>query len=56
MEIRGKWAIVTGGASGIGRATALRLARQGAARVTLVDVDRVGLAQRRRWSARRRRW
>lgn len=45
MEIRGKWAIVTGGASGIGRVTALQLARQGAARVTLVDVDGVGLAQ-----------
>lgn len=38
----GKSAIVTGGASGIGRATALRLASEGA-RVTAVDVNAEGL-------------
>ncbi len=36
-----KVALVTGGASGIGRATALRLAREGS-RVVIADVDRAG--------------
>ncbi len=38
MEITGKVALVTGGASGIGRATALRLADEGA-RVVVADID-----------------
>jgi len=38
-QLSGKVAIVTGGASGIGRATALLLAREGAA-VAVVDVNR----------------
>jgi len=38
MDMQGKTAIVTGGASGIGRATALLLARNGA-RVFVGDVD-----------------
>lgn len=41
MDIRGKVAVVTGGGSGIGRATAVRLAREGAA-VVVVDTDDVG--------------
>jgi len=41
MEIRGKTAIVTGGASGIGRASALALAREGAC-VVVADVDANG--------------
>ncbi len=41
MEIRGKAALVTGGASGIGRACALRLGREGA-RVAVVDLDQEG--------------
>lgn len=42
-RFRGRAAIVTGGASGIGRATALQLAREGA-RVVLLDPDEAGLA------------
>src|SRR5688572_25665238 len=37
-QIQGKWALVTGAASGIGRAIALRLARENA-RLFLVDID-----------------
>lgn len=44
MELGGTVAVVTGGASGIGRATALELARRGARAVALADVhdDRLG--------------
>ncbi len=41
--IRGKNAVVTGAASGLGRAIALTLAREGA-RLFLVDIDETGLA------------
>ncbi|MEQ8326248.1 SDR family NAD(P)-dependent oxidoreductase [Parvibaculum sp.] len=43
-EIKGKLAIVTGAASGIGRGTALELARRGA-RLAISDLDRAGLAE-----------
>ena len=42
MEITGRVALVTGAASGIGRASALALARAGAAAVAIADVDKAG--------------
>ncbi|MGB5093827.1 MAG: SDR family NAD(P)-dependent oxidoreductase [Parvibaculum sp.] len=43
-QISGKTAVVTGAASGIGRATALALAKEGA-RLAIADLDRAGLAE-----------
>src|SRR3546814_16630703 len=45
MDIKGKRAIVTGSAGGIGRATAVMLAQRDAAEIALVDVNAAGLAE-----------
>jgi NAD(P)-dependent dehydrogenase (short-subunit alcohol dehydrogenase family) len=42
VELRGKTSVVTGGASGIGRALALRFAREGA-NVVVADLDATGM-------------
>lgn len=44
MEIKGKVGVITGGGSGIGRATSERLAREGAA-IVVADVDEGGGAE-----------
>ena len=44
MKIAGKHAVVTGGASGIGRALARRFAAEGARAVTVADLDADGTA------------
>jgi NAD(P)-dependent dehydrogenase (short-subunit alcohol dehydrogenase family) len=43
LELRGRRALVTGAAAGIGRATALAIASRGAFHVVLVDLDADGL-------------
>jgi NAD(P)-dependent dehydrogenase (short-subunit alcohol dehydrogenase family) len=45
MEVEGTVAVVTGGASGIGRATALELAQRGAHGIVLADVNDTRLAE-----------
>ena len=45
MDIKGKSALVTGAASGIGRALAQHLAARGAAKLILIDIDEAGLAE-----------
>jgi NAD(P)-dependent dehydrogenase (short-subunit alcohol dehydrogenase family) len=47
MEIRGKKALVTGAASGIGRATAIAMAERGA-RLFITDINEPGLEDTRR--------
>jgi 3-oxoacyl-[acyl-carrier protein] reductase len=45
MDIKGKTAIVTGSAGGIGRAAAVMLAARGAAEIALVDIKEAALAE-----------
>ena len=45
MEIRDKVAIVTGAARGIGRATAVAIARAGARAVVLAESDLIGVSE-----------
>ncbi len=45
MEITGKSAVVTGGASGVGRSLCLGLAERGAAGVVVCDIDAEGAAK-----------
>jgi NAD(P)-dependent dehydrogenase (short-subunit alcohol dehydrogenase family) len=45
MDVRQRVAVVTGGASGIGRALSIGLAEQGAAAVVVSDVDAQGAAE-----------
>ena len=44
MDIRGKVAVITGAGSGIGRATSIRLANDGAS-ILVADVDEAGGAE-----------
>ena len=44
MNLHGQVAVLTGAASGIGRATALALARRGC-HLALADIDTTGLAE-----------
>ncbi|EOZ93722.1 3-oxoacyl-[acyl-carrier protein] reductase [Indibacter alkaliphilus LW1] len=43
MELKGKYAIITGGAGGIGEATASRFLKEGASGVLLVDLSKENL-------------
>ncbi len=43
MDVRGKVAVITGGASGIGRATAMKFAAEGAAGVVVADMNEAGV-------------
>jgi NAD(P)-dependent dehydrogenase (short-subunit alcohol dehydrogenase family) len=45
MDIRGRTALISGAAAGIGRATAVALANKGAAQIVLVDIDEQGLKE-----------
>ena len=43
MDIRGRTALISGAAAGIGRATAITFAKKGAKKIYLADIDKAGL-------------
>ena len=45
MTVQGKTVAITGSANGIGRASALKLARAGAGRILLLDIDNEGMSE-----------
>jgi NAD(P)-dependent dehydrogenase (short-subunit alcohol dehydrogenase family) len=52
LKLKGKTAIITGGAAGFGRAAALKFSAEGAANLSLVDLDAAGLADTKNAIAR----
>ena len=48
MKLKGKTAIITGGASGFGRASAIKFVQEGAINLLLVDLDVPGLEETKR--------
>ena len=50
MDLKGRFAVITGAASGIGRAAARRFAAEGAAGLVLADLNLHALHNELRWN------